>query len=1134
MAPPDDIARVRALDTNESFIVEAPAGSGKTTLLTQRLLGLLARSTEPESVLAITFTRKAAAEMRERVLSALADASSHGDSTNAAGNTTRQLAANALLADARHGWNLLQHPSRLRIQTIDSLSHWLAGRLPILSRSGASLNVRDTPQALYGLAARRTIQSIDRADGPAHALAILLRHFDNEVDRLENLLAHMLARRERWLELATRTRHQDAATELRAALEDSLQYLVGQELERVQGLLASVGHGDLWVLAAGAASRMAKRTAGTELLERAGNMGLAPTASMLRGWQALASLLITQAGSFRARLTKNEGFPEVYKDQKRAFTELIGQLDAIPGLSAALLTVIRLPPPGYTADQWQVLQALNAVLVAAAVELETVFAEQGQVDFSAVTHAALRALGEDDEPSDLVLALDYRLQHILVDEFQDTSLPQVQLLARLTAGWQPGDGRTLFLVGDPMQSIYGFRQADVGLFLKVRNQGIGSIKPTALALTANFRSRPQLVDWVNSAFARVFPAHEDYSRGAVTHSAAVAVRPPDPQSQTELLLLEDTDPSGEARAVTALVATLVAQHPEWSIAVLARSRAPLSTVAREFIRHGLSYQGIDLVPLTDRPAIRDLIALTRALAHRGDRTAWLALLRAPFIGLDLESLWRICGDEPDQTLWSLLSDEVRCATLTDDASRTLGRVMPLLARALQDVGRRPLAELVEVTWLTLGGPATLEHPDELANAEAFFARLDGLAAADDLADTADLEHTLGELYALPEANGNPKVQLLTIHRAKGLEWDAVIVVGVDKRSRASTPELLQWLEYTRPDAGPALVLAPHRAGSERDDPLEAWVKGRLREREDLEIARLLYVACTRAREQLYIAGTLQRVADPARRYASPQRGTLLASLWPALEQDLEAGSIATASSPRAGDGSDTRGRALLPDTRRLAADWQPPEPEPNIVTLVDPETRPGPSEFEFEWVGLTARHVGTLVHAELEYIAQVTLARYESDRSRREAVWVQRLIELGVPRQQLTAAVARVRAAIDGTLDDSRGRWLLDASYRHSASELELSTIERGGLVTVRIDRTFVTDDDVRWIVDYKTSQHQGADLERFLDQEQARYAGQLAIYARLLQRREPGRVIRVGLYFPLHAAWREWPADHAGDSRSP
>ena len=134
------------------------------------------------------------------------------------------------------------------------------------------------------------------------------------------------------------------------------------------------------------------------------------------------------------------------------------------------------------------------------------FREEGAVDFTEVSLRALKALGTEQEPTDLTMRLDARIEHILVDEFQDTSLSQYALLHRLTAEWQPGDGRTLFCVGDPMQSIYRFRQAEVGLFLQAHERGIGHLTLEFVRLSVNFRSAAGIVEWVNHAFDNIFPS----------------------------------------------------------------------------------------------------------------------------------------------------------------------------------------------------------------------------------------------------------------------------------------------------------------------------------------------------------------------------------------------------------------------------------------------------------------------------------------------------------------------------------------------------------------------------------------------------------------------------------------------------
>lgn len=1121
-APPDAAARARALDPARSFIVEAPAGSGKTTLLTQRFLTLLARSQDPEAVLAITFTRKAAGEMRERIAAALDRAARGEQGKDSVDSETLRLATDVLAADAEHGWEVSQQPTRLRIQTIDSLNRWLAARLPILSRAGASLAVSPRPEELYARAARRTIAEIDAGGTLADSLAIVLEHLDNEVDLLEPLLATMLAFRDRWLRLVLPSgAPPDAA--LRAALEDALGALVAASLDRAAALLPADIAARVWPLARAAAVRLGPVEPGLGMLATAaaGPRPFRPEPALLPAWQALARLLLTREGRLRKSINKQQGFPPEARPDKAAFQALLAELAGLPELEAAFAEVARLPTPRYDAAQWRALVALHEVLLAAAARLGAVFAEEGAVDFSAVQQSALEALGSPEEPSDLTLALDYRLQHILVDEFQDTSVAQVMLLERLTGGWQPGDGRTLFLVGDPMQSIFGFREADVGLFLRIRQQGLGGVPLEPLSLVANFRSRPALVDWVNAAFRAVLPAREDLARGAVRYSPSRAVRDADNASGVELCILEDAQPADEAARVAAIVAAERARNPEASIAVLGRARQPLSAVARELRERRTAFEGVDLVPLADRLAVRDLISLTRALAHLADRVAWLACLRAPWCGLGLESLWELAGDAPTSTIWQLMHDEERLARLGPNPRARLFGTRQVLDAALADRGRRSLAACVEAAWVALGGPATLAAAADLDNAASFFACLDELETAGDLEDPARIDAALADLYAAPEAGADHALQLLTVHRAKGLEWDVVVLTGLGRLTRGSQPRLLRWLEFARTDRGPGLVLAPHRARAQDFEPLEAWLKVLERERAEFELGRLLYVAATRARERLYLVGHVHPSADAEQQIRAPARGSLLATLWPAVGPQVRAGRekvvAPTASTRPAG------GRA--PRLVRLADGWTAPPPAPGLVALADPPLPPGPSEFEFEWVTAAARHVGTVVHEELERAAFVAPAALAGDVAGRRDLWRQRLLELGVGDEQLPEAVDRVQRALEATFADPRGRWLFDPSHRDAASELDLSSVRAGQVVAARIDRTFVDPAGVRWIVDFKTSVHEGTDLEAFLDQERRRYEPQLESYARLMSARDPARPIRLGLYFPLHSGWREWAA---------
>ena len=190
----DAAERREALNPARSFIVQAPAGSGKTGLLIQRYLVLLARVRVPEEVVAITFTRKAAGEMRSRILQALRDVREGSEPQSDHEALTLQLAQAVLERDAQEGWGLEANPGRLHVQTIDALCASLTRQMPLLSRLGPVPRVAEDAEELYREAARETLALLDE-EGYAEPVAALLRHLDNHVGRAEEMLAALLRKR---------------------------------------------------------------------------------------------------------------------------------------------------------------------------------------------------------------------------------------------------------------------------------------------------------------------------------------------------------------------------------------------------------------------------------------------------------------------------------------------------------------------------------------------------------------------------------------------------------------------------------------------------------------------------------------------------------------------------------------------------------------------------------------------------------------------------------------------------------------------------------------------------------------------------------------------------------------------------
>ncbi|MBE0596100.1 MAG: UvrD-helicase domain-containing protein, partial [Desulfuromonadales bacterium] len=729
--------RQAALDPRESFIVQAPAGSGKTELLIQRFLALLAVVERPEAILAITFTRKAAAEMRSRLLEALAAAQGACPEKPHAARTW-ELARGALANDRRLGWNLAGNPGRLTIQTIDSFNASLVRRMPWLSRLGGMPQVTDDPGALYRRAAERALQGLGRQGEEGEGISCLLSHLDNRLDHLRDLLVAMLARRDQWGRHLLGRRGE----EQRASLECALRALVEAELKAACAVIPEAVRIDLAELAPFAAQNLVAEGKDGHLA-RLLDLDRFPVASAddLAVWRGMAELLLTGEGTLRKAVNKSCGFPadkvEPCLSMKRRMVEVLDWLKTQEGAGAALCRVRQLPPVVYETEQWQVLRALAELLPRAVAELWLVFREEGAADFAEIALKAQLALADEEGPSELLLRLDNRLDHILVDEFQDTSHLQFTLLQILTAGWQPGDGRTLFLVGDPMQSIYRFREAEVGLFLQARRRGLGSFPLRSLQLSANFRSQAGVVDWVNRSFAALFPPAEDAVCGAVPLAPAEAVHPPLPQPAVSIHPFAGRDDAGEAEQVVELVGAALARPGE-TVAILVRSRPHLARLLPALRAAGFPYQAQEIDLLAERPAGRDLASLTRALLHPADRLAWLAVLRAPWCVLTLTDLHALVGGQRHALLPELLADPTALARLSADGRGRAERTGRILAEAAARRGRVGLRPLVEGCWLALGGPAFLDAA-ALDDASRVLELLESLDQGGDLADFEALE-----------------------------------------------------------------------------------------------------------------------------------------------------------------------------------------------------------------------------------------------------------------------------------------------------------------------------------------------------------------------------------------------------------
>jgi ATP-dependent helicase/nuclease subunit A len=1104
MTVPDHYTRQSALDTTQSFIVQAPAGSGKTELLVQRFLALLAKAEHaPEEIIAITFTRKAAAEMRQRILEALDKAQGAPPSESHA-KKTWELGCAALQRDKLLKWNLLENPNRLRVQTIDALCASIAHQAPLLSGLGVSNEplTRDADQ-YYLAAARRLLGALEEESPLSAHLACLLLHLDNRIETVEALLMRMLARRDQWLPHLILHGKSLNVGAFREKLEAGLSHAVVDILTHCDQALPDMLRDELLMLMRFSAEHLpnSKQTGDIK------NLLEFPQAIPAHReiWLFLAQILLTKEGTWRRRVDKSIGFPAEEKVVKQRLQLLINGLNQNDRLRQHLADLMNAPPLIYTESQWQIIAALSELLPLLVAELKVLFKENNVADFSEIAMAANAALGDLDAPTDLTFILDTQIRHLLIDEFQDTSIAQFHLLEKLTAGWQPHDGRSLFLVGDPMQSIYRFREAEVGLFLKAQQEGLGSIKLNPLVLSANFRSTPELIKWINDQFTTIFPTESDMSLGAIPFSPCEAVKLSDDSSGVFLEVNSSGNDASSVAKIIDIIKQAQSASTQETIAILVRSRGHLKAIVPELKKANLQFTAVEIDPLYKQSIVQDLLSLTGALLHVGDRLSWLSVLRAPWCGLTLHDLYVISQKQPKKPLWEALSTFAAIKELSEDGQKRLATVVPVLKKSLTERGRLSFRAWIEETWRALNGAACVTDNAALTNAEAYFKLLDVFDQAGEIPDREKLQQTIQTEYVSPPSSAECRLHVMTIHKAKGLEFDTVIVPCLELKNRSDDDQLLLWLDRPRAQNTNDLILAPIKAKHQKSDAMYAWVRDIEKTKAHHELTRLLYVAVTRAKKKLYLMSTLYPEQGI---FKKPETGSFLALLWHSFESIVE--------------------KKLLD---------QPVLAEPSITTPVFlkrlktreyknetvVEAPPGiTNDAGFKLEDQTARHIGTIMHQILEQVSREGLAVWTKQRIEQEKTrWKMWLVQIGVPQQALTTSLMRVCVAIENTLNDPRGQWILTAHTDHH-SEYALTAVIDGVPIHTTMDRTFI-DIDVRWIIDYKTGQPaDDQDRESFLEAAQTTHREQLEKYAAIMRRCED-RPIRLGVYFPSFGGWCEW-----------
>lgn len=1116
--PHDQEARDRALSPRESFHLEAPAGSGKTAVLLARFLTLLAQvSDSPREILTLTFTRKAAGEFRERAMKYFWSQKDLGPNPPPHERRLLELATQAFRHLDRRNQALpyLSVPERLPVNTFHGFCAQLLKTAP--HDAGVPLEFQllegdreeewQKQEALEEL--RRRLNTTPESDPVRQALVRRLVRLNNNWQRLARELRYLLSRRDTLKDFLALAKGSVKEEDYAALMEQRLSQTVAHILSPLAAGLAETELARRWP---DFIKAVQENNATLQTISR----DCPPGASVhdLGAWQDLAQTLLTQKGELRKKLPgglAGDGWPEALKELQ-------------PDFLVRLKDCRTLPQELFSLQEVGPVQDLILLLNAAWGTYEELCRQRRVLDFIAVEEAALRLL-DVESPGELLLRLDWRLRHLLVDEFQDTSDNQKELLCRLLSGWTSGDGRTLTVVGDPKQSIYGWRQARLHLFLESR-EGLtceaGRTLPLApLRLTTNFRATPALIAWINLVFGKTVMA-DPHLTGGLTFEPA----DPGPGMQggeAPCLALFTGDNSEEARTREAnwlahrVTETLPHLPPGKTLAVLLFSRTHLAAYLSALQEAGLVPRVREGLKLTDSRVVQHLHNLARALVRPQDDVAWAAALTGPWAEPDLVSLAG-CAQAQGE-VWP---EKLRAFASTSSGPVELARLAYILLAAREQVGREPLAETVarfldeSAAWAKI---AAWEGAQGVACARAY---LNLLADSDEGLPEATFlkgDFALEGAYQPPDprAEDSP-VEVLTVHGAKGLEFHTVFLPFLDWQplkmgGNQPDPFLLEEIPGT---GAHVLGLAPP-AWQKTKDSSYRLVRDLKDARVLAEARRVFYVAVTRAQARLFLSGVL-----PTRRgsWAPPPKDSPLYWLWQHYRPgELPSYTTLWADPPLQVEifPEISRRRRTQVKLQALPQPWEFRPEQPPYRLSFPSQAAAGELQEEFpeqqisEGAGdnLAARARGEVTHRLLQSLAR---------RGGLPGVpgVAAALVGLGLSRETAQNLAPEILAEVSACLQDPFLKNLLTPESAFSEWALEdqpaPGVIRRG-----RLD-LLAFDGNDWWLVDFKTSRPlSGEGWDVFLGKEQEKYRPQLLAYREMTARVKgiaSPQAIRLVLYF--------------------
>ena len=994
--PIDHKTREEVINPESSFLVQAPAGSGKTTTLATRILELLTVVEDPKEIIAISFTNKAAAEMHEKVLDL------YKDSENI--DVVKKIKARAKECKWEEGFMDL-----LEIMTIDSLASKITRQAPLLSKS-FFMKITEDPHEIYEAVVNETMKDNEQIEN-------LFPFLNYDYQKIKKQLISELEIRDQWkdeiyyyknnpknIENETKLYY---AKEIKGWVIKLIGFFKKEQIEDIKNIQSYL------------------------------NPNFSEQESSIDFWLIFRDLIMNKEGKVRKRFGPNDGF---IKDKDGIFyKEKLLKILNLPNINNILDGFINVLYEKNITDILPTkIHSIAILLSELEQNLKKQFMLRSELDYTQVVDNAIDTL----KKTDVAIVFDDNVSHILIDEFQDINRLQEKFLKLLTDNFSGNPGKSFFAVGDPMQSIYRFRKAEVDIFNTLQEtEKFGDIRIKACKLEVNFRSNKKILKWLNNYYSHVFGEINDMNKGLIRYH---------PSSESPLTgkikgdgvkfhILKHkkkhiyTEQQKEAEYIFQTIRKIRDEKKDPKIVVLARNRSHLRTLLTLMRKADFPIEATEIDSIEYNQSFQDILCLTKALYNLNDKVSWIGILRAPWCGLKLEDLTCLFETNEDETAWRIINTPSITKHLTNDGQKRLTFLKKVISKSIQFRGRVAHRFFIESIWRQLLGHKIIVGNDDIERIDKFFDLIDQSSSPLSI-DFERLERLIEDLKTNNTSTKHNPVRFFTIHKAKGLQFQCVIIPGLGRIPKADDHSLLS-------KDHDILSL-----NNNRDDELNLYHYHRSKEliRRNNENIRLLYVAITRAEEDCHLIGS---VTENSKGELNPPKNSFLNILWP-QDKTVEYEEVLD-------------DKEFVPKLRRLKSKEFNRELEINtqILSIKDTKKKKISKDNIYTFTGSLIHNYYELIvkkQLDINYLLSTKLS-YIYDT----------FVQKKFLKPEIDSALKVVEDSLLSLQNSKDGQWIYQL---HEDEEMEVNYLYKiNDEIKILIpDRVFV-EDGIKWIIDYKT-----------------------------------------------------------------